>query len=222
LLPYHLTDSQRQEADYTDAEQILAQDQRDGWWRRYGEVAGQPLDGMPDELKKLESLQPITAEPLLNHLVSLSRKSGFVFDESTNRNSIYANLLQQVWERRHDPRPRPPAGLRLEHFVRLLEEIALAAWHGGESRVTTRKAIHQRCEQARLVPILEEVFPKNVEAGIVSLLLAFYFRQSKERVGDDATFEFTHKSFGEYLLANRLIRTLRELHQNDEQAVQGR
>ena len=43
------------------------------------------------------------------------------------------------------------------------------------------------------------------------LLTAFYFRQSENRKDGDPTFEFTHKSFGEYLTALRIVRLLRQM-----------
>ena len=44
------------------------------------------------------------------------------------------------------------------------------------------------------------------------MLLAFYFRQSGHRVTGDKTFEFTHKSFGEYLTARRIVRGVQLMH----------
>ncbi len=41
--------------------------------------------------------------------------------------------------------------------------------------------------------------------------MAFYFRQSGRRVTGDQTFEFTHKSFGEYLTARRIVRGLQRI-----------
>jgi uncharacterized protein YjbI with pentapeptide repeats len=43
-------------------------------------------------------------------------------------------------------------------------------------------------------------------------LMAFYFRKSGSRVSGDETFEFTHKSFGEYLTARRIVRSIRYIH----------
>ncbi|MGF1512325.1 MAG: hypothetical protein ACFB5Z_01320, partial [Elainellaceae cyanobacterium] len=48
------------------------------------------------------------------------------------------------------------------------------------------------------------------------LLTAFYFRQSGIQ-GSEATFEFTHKSFGEYLTARRVVREMMLIHQQFSQ-----
>lgn len=227
LLPYLMSDKRRVEAEYTDIDGLLAEDQRDAWWQKYGAAIGEEWTAMPGDLKKLQALEPITAEPLLNYLVALALKAGSTFNEETNRNSIYADLFRQVWDRRYDKGISRPPGLTIEKFHRLLEEIALAAWHGGETRATNRKAIHRRCEQAGVLRTLDEIFPKpaaagsaakEAHAGITSLLMAFYFRADSG--GDDAAFEFTHKSFGEYLLACRLIRVLRTLRSDQAHAEQ--
>jgi len=44
------------------------------------------------------------------------------------------------------------------------------------------------------------------------LLTAFYFRQSGHDQSGDRTFEFTHKSFGEYLTARRIVQEVQYIH----------
>jgi hypothetical protein len=56
-----------------------------------------------------------------------------------------------------------------------------------------------------------ESFKKGVEEGVAKLFTAFYFRQHEERRSGEATFEFTHKSSGEYLTARRLVRALERM-----------
>ena len=46
------------------------------------------------------------------------------------------------------------------------------------------------------------------------LLAAAYFQKSRERRDSRDAVEFTHKSFGEYLTARRLVRELSDLHEN--------
>ena len=211
-LPFFLTKAERSDPrmQWRDSEALLEFDQRDEWWKRYGEVTSEVLEGQPSELKTT-NLDAITAEPLLNYLVSLSRKGGFEFSDETNRNSIYDDLLRRVYKRDYDPRQNSPLSSTFEEFQRLLEEVALAAWHGGETRSTTHSRVKDYCQHANLNPLLQKIFPENPNAVVGSLFLAFYFRRSADRVDNEAAFEFTHKSFGEYLLACRLIREVEEL-----------
>lgn len=54
-------------------------------------------------------------------------------------------------------------------------------------------------------------FKEEVEDGLACLLTAFYFRQSESKKDMDA-FEFTHKSFCEYLTAKRIIQEVRYIN----------
>ena len=54
-------------------------------------------------------------------------------------------------------------------------------------------------------------FERGAEKGAVSLLAAFYVRQAGFTAAGERSFEFTHKSFGEFLAARRLVRALRTL-----------
>jgi hypothetical protein len=47
--------------------------------------------------------------------------------------------------------------------------------------------------------------------GFTRLIAAFYIRQTEGSAASDAV-EFTHKSFGEYLTARRLVREISDLH----------
>jgi uncharacterized protein YjbI with pentapeptide repeats len=94
------------------------------------------------------------------------------------------------------------------NFIRILEEIALAAWHG-DGRTTTVEEIKSHCDNSGLERLLE-IFEEGAQAGVTRLLAAFYFRQSGIR-GNERTFEFTHKSFGEYLTACRIVRAMERI-----------
>jgi len=51
-------------------------------------------------------------------------------------------------------------------------------------------------------------FQEGAKAGVTRLLAAFFFRQYGQRPSGDPTFIFTHKSFGEYLTARRVVRAI--------------
>ena len=218
FLPYIFDKNTRY--DYQDKEYLLGEDQRNSWWQKYGLVTGKNYTAMPEELK-LDSLVEITSQPLLNYLVALSYvrskddaiedKDKIIFSEETNLNSIYQDLLKSVYDRGWDTDQHPTLkGVEYKNFVRILEEIALAAWHGN-GRTTTVKEIESHCESSGLKKLLE-IFAEGAKSGVTSLLTAFYFRQSGYGRDGDRTFEFTHKSFGEYLTARRIVRELSKIH----------
>lgn len=210
VLPYFVekertTGNERIREDYQDPQQLLTQDQRDDWWRNYGLAKGKDYAAIPDALKS-EELTPITREPLLNYLVALSFERGKLdFARQTTLNEIYADLLEAVYQRQWDSHRHTGTGeLTKEQFFRILEEIALAIWHG-DGRTATVAQIQKRCVLGNLGKYLE-LFQEGAEKGVTRLLTAFYFRQSEQLQGGDKTFEFTHKSFGEYLTARRIVR----------------
>ena len=58
-----------------------------------------------------------------------------------------------------------------------------------------------------------ERFKEGARAGAISFLAAFYFRQAGKIQGGERTFEFTHRSFGEFLTARRLVRWIKLIHE---------
>lgn len=210
VLPYFLSENERKQ--YIDPEQRLEQDQRQLWWQHYGKASGRGYDGLPPELDR-GNLTEITAQPLLNYLVALSLQRGKLkFSEETNLNAVYADLLKAIHERGWAGYQHAAIqGIEEKDFVRVLEEIALASWHGN-GRTTTVKDIEKHCDNSGLKSLLTRFqtgFQEDSKTSVTRLLTAFYFRQSGHDHSGENTFEFTHKSFGEYLTARRIIREVK-------------
>jgi uncharacterized protein YjbI with pentapeptide repeats len=222
FLPYFVPEDERDNRNdtshtYLDEHNLLATDRRQEWWQHYGTESGLGYTHMPQELDR-GNLTEITSQPLLNYLVALSYQQGKVkITPESNLNEIYQNLLTAVYERGwagKDARHPAIENITQSNFERILEEMALASWHG-DGRTTTVKDIEARCENSGLQYLLEG-FQDGAKSGVIRLLTAFYFRQSGQRDGGDKTFEFTHKSFGEYLTARRLVRGLQCINQGLE------
>ena len=213
LLPYFITEEKRghylpetSREEYRDPSKLLEKDLRNDWWKNYGALTGKPFDGLPKELIHPD-LDEITAQPLLNYLVALSFARGKLdFSGDINLNSIYSDLVAAVHERGYE-KHRPYGPIRhmtLDSFARVLEEIGLAAWHG-DGRTTTVREIEDHCRDSG-VGVLLDTFQEGAKVGVSRLLAAFFFRQYGQRLSGDPTFVFTHKSFGEYLTARRIVR----------------
>jgi uncharacterized protein YjbI with pentapeptide repeats len=214
LLPYYVPIQKHENRlfheneEYDDPKGLLNEDLRQRWWKTYGQLTGKNYEGIPKELRR-QDLDEVTAQPLLNYLVALSfTRSKLDFRKDINLNSVYADLVGAVHQRGYEKhRPYGPIKhMRLEEFSRVLEEIGLAAWHG-DGRTTTVKEIEAHCRSSGLGSLLD-VFQEGAKAGVTRLLAAFFFRQYGHRVSGDPTFVFTHKSFGEYLTARRVIRAI--------------
>lgn len=206
LLPYYLTDEEKK--DLIDKNNLLKIDQRNEWWKKYGKVIGKNYKSLPKELKTTE-IDEITAQPLLNFLVALSyERKKIDFTKKPNLNEIYCDLLNAVYDRSYSDgkKLKSICSMEHEHFSIILEEIALSAWHG-KGRTTTVADIKQHFQNSGLTELLSH-FISDAEKGVVSLLAAFYFRQAGQTIDGLQTFEFTHKSFGEYLTAKKIVHQL--------------
>ncbi len=212
-LPYLIEESQRESEMWKKGRaKILTEDQRPLWWKAYGQASGRGYATLPPTLERTD-LDEVTAQPLLNYLVALSYDRGQLsFSTELNLNDIYRDLLEAVHERGYEQRRSMAPGLSLLDFQRVLEEIALAAWHGS-GRTTSVAEIEAHCEAAGLSGLLRR-FEEGAKVGVTRVLTAFYFRQFGRTTGGDPTFEFTHKSFREYLTALRIIDAL-ELIQDE-------
>lgn len=213
MLPYFLNDEERE--NYEEKEDLLEKDLRNNWWCKFSQAKGKTYQAMPSALQK-ENLTPITREPLLNYLIALSYEVGDVeFNESITLNTIYQDLLKEVYHRQWDGRlHKGTEDLKEQEFFRILEEIALAVWHGN-GRTATEPAIYKRCKNSNLIRYLKK-FSEGAEKGVVRLLTAFYFREFGKESSGDRVFEFTHKSFGEFLMAKRIVRAVEDIQDEVE------
>ena len=216
VLPYFV-DLDRSRENYIDPESLLAVDQREQWWKTYGEVSGRGYGAMPEELQR-DNLVEITAQPLLNYLLALSyQRKTLVFSETTNLNEVYADLLNAVHARGWDAKRQHKsiADISNAEFLRILEEVAMAAWHGN-GRTTTIQDIQKHFDNNKSLKSLLTRFETGAEAGVTRLLTAFYFRQQGGVQNGEKTFEFTHKSFGEYLTAKAIVRGVERIQKQLE------
>lgn len=223
VLPYFLNEEEKEEL--VDANGLLEEDQRCIWWKKYGALKQKGYENLPTNLQG-KALNEITSQPLLNYLVALSYERGeIVFSKETNLNEIYNDLLEAVFTRGYAEGKifRALKSICLEDFTRILEEIAIAAWHGN-GRTTTIADIEHHFKESGIQKKADE-FIKHAEKGIVSLLVAFYFRQAGQNASGSRTFEFTHKSFGEYLTARRIVKKIflieKKLNENESNYDEG-
>jgi uncharacterized protein YjbI with pentapeptide repeats len=233
LLPYFTPLSAEYENDlvvldgieYEDPGKLLQKDARQEWWKNYGVLTGKHFEGLPKELNR-NDLDEITGQPLLNYLVALSfTRDKLDSSKDINLNSIYADLVTAVHERGYEKRRAygPIRHMTLDQFSRVLEEIGLAAWHG-DGRTTTVREIEEHCKASGVGGLLD-AFQEGAKAGVTRLLAAFFFRQYGQRISGEPTFVFTHKSFGEYLAARRVVRAIervsRELERRASSSDEG-
>jgi len=206
ILPYWIA-KEKETQTPDDPARLLDTDQRDEWWRKYGLATGMNFNGMPEPLQD-DRLREMSGQPLLNYLLAIiyAREPEKLVEAS--RPAIYNKLLSDVYERDYKKPHLPLGDLQHEEFLFVLEKIAVAIWHG-DGRTANLGELKAHCEGPQTKQLLERVLA-GVDQGLMRLLTAFYFRQAMRR-GETERFEFTHKSFGEYLAARHIVATLEEL-----------
>lgn len=96
LLPYYLDMSQKR--TFSDIH-ILTDDQRVEWWNKFAKATGKNFTGLPEPLR-INKLQEITSQPLLNYLLAFSYSGNETSQEfDDNLNKIYHNLIESVYKR---------------------------------------------------------------------------------------------------------------------------
>lgn len=214
LLPYLVQEEERKL--YVEGEEILKHDQRQEWWNLYKKAIGDDTLAWPTSLDN-GNWREFTAQPLLIHLLALSLKGGMAkLPEEVNRNKVYESLIDSIYMRPWaDSRHAGIKDLEREEFFEILEIIARSIWYGN-GRTASVQEIEKACtKNPRITALLERLqreYEYNSRAKIIGMMTAFYFRKLD---GDpsEKTFEFTHKSFGEYLLARLVVKELDYIHQ---------
>ena len=220
LLPLHLTvdewraPPESKGYEYVGDTELLVHDQRQDWWKRFGTFGRGEHDGMPGELNSPQFVE-LTQQPLLNYLVALVyedfRAHGKVLDPSISRNEIYERLLRRMLDReRREGRAQRIRDLDHRTFARLLEEMALVGWHQGE-RVVSFEALESQCKDDQRLHRALTDFKESEGGRLTRLFTAFYFRRHGVQRGLHEHYEFTHKSFAEYLTARRMVGTLQTI-----------
>ncbi|TIH20244.1 AAA family ATPase [Marinifilum sp. JC120] len=195
-----------------DSQSIIQTDQRIEWWERYNSIQGTEATGLPDfltnESQSQESLKEISAQPLLNYLLALAVESKFQIDHDTNINTVYEHLLNE-FNKKFATSKYDGLDINPDTFSRFLMEAAICAWQGGEIRRSSWKAIKERCESIGGEQSILEALNECGDEPHAKLLVSFYFGSAGNT--QEQAFEFTHKSFGEYLAARRVTQEIKWL-----------
>jgi uncharacterized protein YjbI with pentapeptide repeats len=201
---------------------LLEIDDRNFWWKTFGKLKGSQVLSLPKEIKELNTLDEISSQPLLSLLLAKAYFSrlerGETFDEDTNLNDIYEELVKRVIQRNDARKLEHSPYISPEQFELFLECCAMACWHNDSGgRVADFDAIKTQLKTYKSLGILGEL--EQQKGSLPKLLTNFYFRNTANATGG-GVIEFTHKTFGEYLVARRLFSVLKSIEWSNEPADQ--
>ena len=179
-------------------------DQRPIWWHQYASLVGASPEIPPAFTS--DQLKGITHEPLLCYLLVLSGFATANWEQAAeNPNRIYKTLVDSIWYRGWGEggaqRQGPGRTLSKTDFNILMQTIALAAWQGGDTRVATEQAFGNAVKIAQAEAAWES-FKSDNGPDVTNLAMNFYLKAAE---AGQRGFEFTHKSFGDYLAARAIF-----------------
>ncbi|CAO3405606.1 pentapeptide repeat-containing protein [Azospirillum largimobile] len=193
-----------------EPQELADLDQRSNWWDLF-DLKG----GMPEPLKRDDPhIDSLTEQPLLNWLLAqiLTEEGPERAATISDVHDLYTRLFGHVLDRIHRRLPGDgsteaidPARDRLEQ---MLEEVAVAAWHAGTNRAVPLNDVEKRLADNRLSGELR-LLSNNTDAALTTLLDSFFCRAHQGV--EHRLVEFTHKSFGQFLTARRVVRLLPEM-----------
>lgn len=209
LLPYYISEelSHKEDLKNTINSDLRSTDQRNEWWHKF---SSQTRKEIPYYIydKKLEDL---TTLPLLNCLLAIAIQSGFEYTRTTDLNRVYAALIRSVYLKEYPGEKRKKCIIKIsfEEFLDIMSEIAYCAWlnNGRDVNVLT---VQKHLEETGKLSIFKRLC-SDLREGLNSLFVLFYFRSADVCDFQSQVFEFTHKSFTEYLTSINLSKTFTSL-----------
>ncbi len=188
------------------------------WFVKWGRLIGQDpnyLKGILKDPRLPEQLQELAREPLLLYLLGAMHRDGALrlemFEGAEGARAkvlIYETALDWVLtQQRPDWLNRDIAELDTESLRRILMEAGLCVVQSG-MEFARIGAIEQRLQQDSAAKQFLETAQKKLatdETPLRNALAAFYMQSGRQGEG---SIEFVHKSFGEFLCAERIVKSL--------------
>lgn len=155
-------------------------------------------------------LAELLQQPLLLHIVASLEK----IDDSSlsSRTILYDQLFTELINRKYssDGQLEMFQNISITDLRELIQEIAFAIFQTGDGFIS-------RSELLSLPAVMEylEKFPnKHFKENLKGIMISFYFKEKKiadeEKEETDYVIEFLHKSLQEFMVAEKIVRTVRD------------
>ncbi len=204
--------------DIQDPNKLMDDDQREKYWRKWATLKGLGSKTIPAVITA-PSMKELNVEPLLLHLLMISKYSGDDWEiAANNKNVVYEDILQKIFDRNKNKDHFLAAGVDEPLFFEFMECLGIAAWRGNG-----RTGDESDFRQIRKLHLnREKKFRDFPAASLKSVALNIHTRAGQEDASSG--FEFIHKSFGEYLAARGLLshalKTARALDESEPEDIE--
>ena len=179
-------------------EMLAVKDDRPAYWEKWQSAHHQQGTEIPPGLRP-GNLDEFSVEPLLCYLLLFSGLADERWKEvEDNRGILFRKILYDIHQRNWgaDGSGHPAGPESFAQFLTLMAGFALAAWHGGGRVGHTDD--YERALRAYRPTEARKLLEKDF-ANLRNVALMLHVRA--EGHGDEKTFEFIHKSIGDYLVA---------------------
>jgi NACHT domain len=171
------------------------------------------LQNSPQDVK-----ENLAREPLLLYLLARMHRDTAISAENLQGTAglqakikIYDAVIQWVLEKQRDDRNVQITGLNCDQLRQFLTEAALCVVQSGNetAKVAMLEARFAKDSKvAEFIKTSRKTADVNEQKALNNLLTTFYIKPAA--VDQDGSIEFAHKSFGEFLFAERLKEAVEE------------
>ena len=206
-----------------DSDELKGEDFRELWWTKYLAATGNISDpSLPDFLTtEYDDYFEFGTDPLLSKLIceaalqsetpetttQLPHERVNALTYTSNKNAIYKTIFDQVLSNnRHH--------LRSHHVLAALQHIAIQMWHSGEHKTVTLDRVNQKTQDKNIKAVFQalNLSGATTETPADLSIAAFYSRMNNDAADPtDNCFEFTHRTFAEYLISTCLFDVFTQL-----------
>lgn len=224
LLPLWICSKEiNQEIELYDDRELLWIDQRELWWNKFlAQEKAKVID--KSSINKLLSseeihIRELTSIPLLNKFIAEMILSGLLHvDElsSLNKFDLYNRIVNGIYDYNRNEKEHPSLNniKNKNEFDFFLHQLAQIAWQTGGGRMVSNKSLRSFCDYNSGFKKILEYNSDDTQAKKFCLnylrLAAFYFdRRDASLI--EGSFEFTHRSFSEFLMSRQILSLMNEL-----------
>ena len=212
-IPLPLVVTDQDQVDYYDPKNLLEEDQREEWWRRYGRVTGKNYQGAPDELRRLKgNFKKLTANPTYNYLAACAwERKSLELSENTARSELAFDRFMFTYNRVYNPQ-KPYKWLfeiSPSSYRHVIKEIAALYWHGGKKPLQLEKSA-ERIQRSGLASQLNAI----TELAQVGALSFLNYQTDSDGKG---CLTFPYRGLPNYLTARRVYNELQAIQEGLEQ-----
>ncbi len=215
------------DGSYPDLERhsdgLKGEDFRELWWAKYLAATGNMTDpSLPDFLTtEYDDFFEFGTDPLLATLICKAALQGETQEAApqlphervnaltymSNKNAIYKTIFDQLLSSNRHP-------IRSDHILNALQHIAIQMWQNGEHKTVALDKVYRNIQDENIKAVFRALNLSEAasDASPDLLATAFYYRVNfDETTPSQNNFEFTHKTFAEYLISNCLFDAFTQL-----------